>query len=161
MASETDSKLKMAAVKKYTSDTGGATVLTLFHRVRFQDGKMLDNTDGVFRAGVTFANSKVPALEITVVNGFSCDVFGWYETSESRTVHADGKYTFECVDALGVQYAGAGCLEILADAAVTLASRATPGDVTASQGVITTAMLKYYKTVADLLGKILSKLMGV
>ena len=106
--------------KSYLSDTGGATGLTLFHRVRlFPSGLVLDNTDGVFRAAVTFANSKVPALEVTVANGFPADMLGWYQTDETRTVHADGIQTFELVNAAGAQYAGGGVLELEADASIT------------------------------------------
>jgi hypothetical protein len=122
----------MPLTKTYLSDTAGSgTGLTLYHRIRlFPSGLILDHTDGVFRANP--ANDKVPALEVTIANGFPADMPGWFQTDENRTVHPDGIQVFELISASGVQYAGGGVLEIKDDADVLLGSRSAPSDILAT-----------------------------
>lgn len=126
----------MANDKIFYTDLATAGILTLGCRVqRVADSFFLDDADGIFKA-------VLPAdQDLLVTEGPAFR----YVTTENRTVWNDGLYRVQFFDSATAKPIASDQVEIIGDKIVTSSN----------------TVFSYYKTLADLAGKILSKLMGV
>lgn len=124
------------ATKILYTDLATAGIITLGCRVqRVVDDFYLDDADGIFKVGI-------PAdQDLLVTEGPAFR----YVTTENRVPWNNGLYRIQFFDSATAKPIASGQIEIINDAIVT--------------EINTT--FSYFKTLSDLIGKVLSKLMGV
>lgn len=80
------------ATKKITA-SGSTGVLFDVTVIDEATGQVLDDTDGIFRAEALAVDKRMAVPEHLVSNGFTSDIQGFFEKSESRAVWPDGNKT--------------------------------------------------------------------